>query len=277
MSPPTPVHAATPTWRALRLLAAESFQDALRSRLGLAVAACALFALLFVDRCTNLGAGGGFVMNGQPVDPEVLSRALGPLLFGGVSLFLVAASGLVASDGLARPLADGSIALWLARPVSRATYAIARLAGTVALAIVAGGSVLAAAAFLLHLRHGLPLPPAFFGALVFCGSAWIVSAFAMTLSLYAPRVVTLFAVIVWIQVVVMANTAHVLGASFGGWFGALERWGPPLGTALLYAVSGWVAFTPPPGEMALVMLRLGLWVVASAVLLVVCVRRIEIR
>jgi ABC-type transport system involved in multi-copper enzyme maturation permease subunit len=260
--------------RAFHLLAAEAFQDALRSRLGLAVAGCALLALVFVDRCTSLE--GSFTLNGESVDPA-MTRAMGPILFGWISLFLLAASGLVASDGLARPVADGSIALWLARPVSRTVYALARLSGTLALAISAGGGALVAAAFLLHARRGFALEPALFAGLVYAASAAIVSALAMTLSLYVPRVVTLFAVMLWILLVVVANVAHMFGASFSGWFAALEHWGPPLGTALLYAMSGWVSVPLDTHDVALVMLRLAVWIGLSAALLVLSVRRLELR
>jgi hypothetical protein len=265
----------TPRARTFHLLAVEAFQDALRSRLGLAVAGCALLALFFVDRCT--GFEGSFVLNGEALDPAVTVRAMAPVLFGWVSLFLLAASGLVASDGLARPVGDGSIALWLARPVSRTVYALARLAGTLALAISAGGGALAAAAVLLHTRHGFALEPALFAGLVYAASTAVVSALAMALSLYVPRVITLFAVILWIQLIVVGNAAHLLGASFGGWFAALERWGPPLGTALFYAMSGWVSLRPDAHDVALVMLRLGIWVALSAALLVLSLRRLELR
>jgi len=275
VSDPTPTKRMIPRARAFRLLAAEAFQDALRSRLGLAVAACALLALFFVDRCTSLE--GSFMLNGEAIDPRAPLRAMGPFLFGCVSLFLVAASGLIASDGLARPVADDSIALWLARPVSRTVYALARLSGTLALAIAAGAGALAVAAFLLHARHGFTLAPALFAGLVYVASASIVSALAMTLSLYLPRVVTLFAVVLWIQLIVVANAAHVLGAVFGGWFAALERWGPPLGTALLYAVSGWVSLRLDAQDVVSVMLRLAVWIVLSAALLVLSVRRMELR
>jgi hypothetical protein len=275
VSDPTPTKKMIPSTRAFHLLAAQAFQDALRSRLGLAVAGCALLALFFVDRCTSLESS--FMLNGEAIDPRAPLRAMGPFLFGCVSLFLVAASGLVASDGLARPVADGSVALWLARPVSRTVYALARLSGTLALAIAAGAGALAVAAFLLHARHGFSFTPALFAGLVYVASASIVSALAMTLSLYLPRVVTLFAVMLWIQLIVVANAAHMLGAAFGGWFAALERWGPPLGTALLYAVSGWVSLRLDAYDVFSVMLRLAAWIALSAALLVLSVRRMELR
>jgi hypothetical protein len=275
MSETIPTRVRIDPGRAFRLLAVDALRDALRSRLGLAVAGCALLALFLVDRCTSLE--GSFVLNGEALDPATTLRAFGPILFGWVSLFLLAASGLVASDGLARPVADGSIVLWLARPVSRTVYALARLSGTLALAVSAGGGALAAAALLLHARHGFALAPAVFAGLVYAASTVVVSALAMALSLYVPRVVTLFAVILWIQLIVVGNAAHLLGASFGGWFAALERWGPPLGTALFYAMSGWVSLRPDPHEVALVMLRLGIWIGLSAALLVLSVRRLELR
>ena len=275
MSESAPTKSSLRPMRAFHLLAVEAFQDALRSRLGLAVAACSLLALLFVDRCTSVESS--LVLNGEIVQPAAQVRALAPMLFGCVSLFLVAASGLVASDGLARPVADGSIALWLARPVSRTVYALARLAGTLALAIAAGGAALGAAAFLLHTRHSFTFEPALFAGLVYAASAAIVCALAMALSLYVPRVITLFAVMLWIQFIVAANAAHLFGASFGGWFAALERWGPPLGTALFYALSGWISLRVDTHEVFSVMLRLAGWVGLGVAILVACVRRLELR
>jgi len=275
MSEPAPTKPRTRPTRTLHLLAIQAFQDALRSRLGLAVAGCALLALFFVDRCTSLESS--LVLNGETVDPGLSARAFGPFLFGCVSLFLVAASGLVASDGLARPVADGSVALWLARPVSRTVYALARLSGTLALSIAAGGGALIAAAFLLHVRRGFTLEPALFVGLVYAASAAIVSALAMALSLYVPRVVTVFAVMLWIQLIVVANIAHMLGATFRGWFAALERWGPPLGTALFYAMSGWLSLRLEVHDVVSIVLRLVVWIGLSSALLVLSVRRLELR
>ena len=76
MSETTPMKAVISPVRSFHLLAVEAFQDALRSRLGLAVAGCALLALVVVDRCTSLE--GSFVLNGESLDPGTTRQAFGP-------------------------------------------------------------------------------------------------------------------------------------------------------------------------------------------------------
>lgn len=262
--------------RAFALLAAEAMRDAVRSRAGLGVALGAVLCLVVVNRCTGLElvANG---MDGEGLDPAALARVLGPVLYGMVALFLVAATGLVAVDSLARPIEDGTVSLWLARPVGRTPYALARLAGTMGLAGGAGVAVLLAATVLLEMRHGLSLAPGAFGTLVFLLEALVVSSLAMAASLFLPRLLTLFVILLWVQAAVFANTAHMLGAKLGGWLGAMERFGPPLGTALLFAVSPWVGLDPRTEQAVWIFGRLALWAAAGVALVAFAFRRMELR
>jgi len=261
--------------RAFRLLAAEAVRDSLRSRAGLALGVAAVLCLLFVDRCSGVGAV--IQHGGRTLDPAALSQVLGPVLYGLVALFLVAAAGLVACDVLARPIEDGTVSLWLARPVGRVTYALARLAGAVTLSGVAGVVVLAVATALLARRYELDFGPGLVGAAVFLADAVVVSAVAMAASLFLPRLLTLFLVVTWVQLALFTNLAHMVGAMFGGWLGALERWGPPLGTALLFALSPWVGLEADREQALAVFARLGVWAAGAVALVALAFRRLELR
>lgn len=260
---------------AFRALALEAVRDTMRRRVGpFALAAC-LLALLAVQRCSGV-EHATFTWNGMPVDPDAVARGMGPLLFGGTALFLLAIVAFVASDALAAPLSDGTALLWLARPVGRAGYAGARLTGALALSAGAGAVVLAVTGLLLHLRHGLALEPGLVGIGAFLLGSIVVGALAMTLSLHLPRVVTLFGLLLWLQTMIGLNLAHLFGASLAGSGGWMERFGPPLGTALLFAVSPWTSVELPLGGYVAVALRLALWAVGSVLLLLAAFRRLEL-
>lgn len=264
-----------PGGAAFRALAIEALRDTMRRRVGPFALAAGLLTLLVVQRCSG-AEHGTFWWNGLPVDPEAVARVLGPFLFALTALFLLAIVAFVSSDALAAPLSDGTALLWLARPVGRGSYAGARLAGALALSAGMGAGVLAAAAWLLHLRHGLALGPGLAGVGAFLLGSVVVGALAMALSLQLPRVVTLFGLLLWIQTVVGLNLAHLLGAPLpatGQW---LERIGPPLGTALLYAVSPWTSVALPWSGLVAVTLRLVLWAVGSVLLLLAAFRRLEL-
>lgn len=260
---------------AFRALAIEAVRDTMRRRVGVFALLAALLTLLTVQRCSGV-EHASFWWNGMPVEPDTLARVLGPFLFGLTALFLLAIVAFVSSDALAAPLSDGSALLWLARPIGRGTYAVARLAGALGLSAGLGAAVLATTALLLHLRHGLALAPGLVGVGAFLLSAVVVGGLAMVLSLHLPRVVTLFGLLFWIQVVVGLNLLHLLGARLAGSGNWLERVGPPLGTALLYAVSPWTAVTLPWSGLLSVALRLALWAIASVLLLVAAFRRLEL-
>jgi ABC-type transport system involved in multi-copper enzyme maturation permease subunit len=257
------------------LLAREALRDAFRERIGLGVIVLAFLLSLLVDRCSGVHAG--IVINGRMLDAALLARVSGPVLFASISLLLSAGTGLVACDLLARPLEQGVATLWLARPVGRGIYALSRLAGALGLGLAAALLVLGGATALLAARHGLSPLPGLVGLVVHALDAAIVATIAMTLSLLLPRLLAFFAVLAWLQIVALANVFHMLGIGVGGWFGAIDHWGPPIGTALLYAVGPWVGLTPTSPEMLAVGLRLLVWLAGGIALLVWSVRRIEPR
>lgn len=256
-------------------LARESFHDALRDRVGLGVLALAVLLALGVDRCTGFGAG--IQLNGRTIDPHLLARVIGPISFVTTGLVLVASAGLLACDALARPLGDGSAWSVLCRPIGRLPWALARLAGSLALAASAGVAVLLGATLLLASRHELSAVPGLVGSAVFVADALAVASLALAMSLVLPRLLAFFAVLLWVQIVVVTNVAHMMGALFGGWLGALERFGPPIGTALLFAVAPWVGVRPATPELLACALRLLAWTAAGLLATAFLLRRVEPR
>jgi hypothetical protein len=85
-----------------------------------------------------------------------------------------------------------------------------------------------------------------------------------------------------LSLVVVANGIG-LGAAFvhpevevGGFLGAIDRFGPPLFTAVAAAVAAWNPHVEPAPLFVAAVLRLALWAVAGVVLLLVLFRRGEI-
>lgn len=260
------------TLRRFGLLAGDAVRDGVRNRVGLFALIAALLVGLFADRCTDLG-GGGFVLNGRTIDASDAARFVGPLLFGTCSLLLVWIAGFLACDALARPLSERTAVLWLARPVGRGAYALARLAGALGLAVGAGVVVLSAVAVLLHLRLGLALPPAAVGIAVFAACAWVVAAFGMTLALFLPRVVALAAVTLALQLVVAANALHLVADSEGGLLHVLDRFGPPLGRAFVLALAPWLQGEAATSDWIAAAGSLMAWGAGLSLLLVLAFRR----
>lgn len=256
-------------------LATDAVRDALRNRIGLLAILFALAIGVFADRCTGI-EGGSFVVNGRLYDVSDGARLVGPLLYGLCALTLVWVAGLVACDSLARPLSEGTASLVLSRPVGRRAYALARLAGALAISVGAGASVLLAVAFLLQARFGLDLAPGLVALGVFAVDAWVVAAVAMTLSLWLPRLVALAAVTIGLQLVVAANLFYTVAESSGGMLSAIERFGPPLATSLVLALSPWFSDGAVAGDWLEPALRLGVWGIGATALLVAIFGREEI-
>lgn len=261
--------------RTFSLLAADALRDGLRNRVGLFALVFALCIGLFADRCTGFDTGS-FVINGRPFDVRDGARLVGPLVFSVCALLLVLTAGFLACDALARPLSDGAATLWLARPVGRGNYALSRLCGALGLALAAGAAVLGVVALLLHLRLGLALAPALVGIVVFAADAWVIAAIAMTLGLVLPRVVALATVVMAMQLVVFSNGLHAVASASGGMLDSLDRWGPPLGTGLLYAVAPWFSPGASAAEWIDVGARLLIWGAGASGLLVFLFRRQDV-
>lgn len=260
--------------RAFRALAREAVADATRRRIVPVIAALAVASLLFVDTCTSCSPK--MMQNGREVELSQVAGygglALGVLL----GLWTIVLAGVLGSDHLAEPLADGSAQLVLARPVSRTVFALARLAGALALALAAGAVLLLGAAALLHARQGLSFAPAISAWLACALGAATVAALAMAASLALPRTATALLVIGGVWGLAALEAAAQLGARLGGVAGLLVRAGPPLAASLVAALGPWIAPTATRGDPLLIAARALAWALASTGVLVAVLRRADL-
>jgi ABC-type transport system involved in multi-copper enzyme maturation permease subunit len=247
---PSPVR----TWR---VLAAEAVADATRRRIVPVIAVLALVSLFFVDSCTSCSVN--LNQNGEPVDLGRVAGLGGVVIAVLLGLWTMVLAGVLASDHLAEPLADGSADLALARPVSRCAFALARLAGALALAGAAGAVLLGGAGLLLQARQGLPLQ-AIGGAYLACLAGTVtVAALAMTASLALPRTLTALLVFGLVWAIGIVNAAAQLGAKLEGAAGLVERLGPPLASAMVLALASWIEPSAPSGAPLDLVVRSLLW------------------
>jgi ABC-type transport system involved in multi-copper enzyme maturation permease subunit len=262
--------------RAFAALARESLADAVRRRLVLVIAAASLLSLQLVDSCTSCG-GATLTRNGESI-PLADVAGIGALLVAAACAFWTwLLAGALASDHLAEPLQDGSATLVLARPVGRASFALARLAGALAIALVSGALLLFATAGLLYARQGLPWAPALPAFAAAAAGAVTLGALAMAASLALPRIATLLLISMGVGAVAAANAAALLGAELGGLPAGLDRYGPPLLSSVALALREWIAPATLPGSAPALWLRHLVWMAASAALLILAFRRVELR
>jgi len=260
----------------LGVLTGEALRDALRRRIAFAILLLSLLSLLVVESCTSCAEGGTFQLNDQEVPAAQLLGVGGVVIYGVLSLWCIVLAGVLASDHLARTLVDGTATSVLARPVSRSTFALSRLLGTLILSFAAGAILLGGAAFFLWVRYDLALGPAWVGAIATALSAVTTGSLAMAGSLVLPRAFVFLLVFGGVATIGAANAASSAGASLGGWLGAVDRFGPPLGTGIAIAVSAWVDFVPEVDAIT-VALRLFLWAALGVSALLVAFGRIELR
>lgn len=265
---------------AFRVLAGEAFRDGLRRRLAFVVAITLLLGLAGAQSCTNVGGGVSF--NGDTLDPHVVGGFIAPLLFAAQALTVLSIAGLLASDLLARPLAEGSAVLWLARPVSRGAWAGARLAGALGVTFASGAVLLGGTGAMLVLRQGVSIEPALAATAATALGSVVVASFAMAASLVLGRSAVALVVVIALVFVVTANTMgfaiDLLGSDLqmGSILGPLDRYGPPLFRSILAAVVAWNPHVEAQGAFGAAMLRLGAWSIAGVATLVVAFRRREI-
>jgi hypothetical protein len=259
----------------LRALSVDSFRDAVRRRVAVALAILSLLSLFVVDSCTSCGSGT-VTMNGVDVDASRFFGHIGIVLFALLCLWVVAIAGALASDHLQQSLEDGTAHLTLARPVGRGVFALARLAGALVVALGTGAILLGGAAFFLHLRYDLSFAPAAFAALSAAVGAVAIASLAMTASLYLPRFATLVLVFLAVVCIAAANTAALIpGSELGTVWWTLDRFGPPIGTGIALAAAEWVG-RELPADPTFVALRLGLWAAFGPALLAFLFRKREI-
>ena len=267
--------------RAFWILAAEAFRDGLRRRLALVVGVALVLGLASAQSCTQIGVGE-ISMKGQSIDPATVAGFVAPLLFAFQALTVLAIAGLVAADHLARPLAEGNAVLWLARPVSRDTWAAARLAGALAISLVAGAVLLGGTGAMLVVRQGVAPGPVLAAAGATALGALVIASLAMAASLALGRSAVVLGVLLGLALVVAANSFGLAvdlvhpEVEVGGFLASIDRYGPPLFTAIAAAVAEWNPHIAPGGTYASAMLRLALWAAAGIASLLALFRRREI-
>ena len=263
----------------LLALTVEAVLDAVRRRLALAVAVVCLLSIAMLDSCTG-AIPSTLLVDGEQVDVgDDLAGATGVITFVVLSLWMVVLAGVLAADQLRETLEDGSATLALARPVSRFTFALARLGGVLAVAWGATALLLGAATFLLATRHGVPSPPGLVGALACALGSLTIATWAMTASLSLPRTVTTLIVFTTVALIAVANLAG-LGTEAGGWLGVLDRFGPPLASSVVASMQSWLpealAEHIRTGGSEL-WLRHAAWAAGGVAALSAAIHRIEIR
>ncbi len=262
-------------WVQLGILTREAVQDAIRRRIVFVVLVVLILSMMMLDTCTS-------TCNGQLQLEGELARSIDILAWAGVGVFallttwILALAGLLASDHLTQSLSDGSALLVLARPVSRATFVLARLLGSLLVSTVAGVILLGGASFLLQARSDLALSPAVI-AIAFCLiNSVTLASLAMTASLYLPRVAIFLLVFLSIGVVSLANLASISGSDLGGAYLIIDRLGPPLMSATVLALEPWANQTIPGLNEFDVVLRMVVWSGLGVALLIAAFRRREI-
>jgi len=261
--------------RSFWILAVEAVRDAVRRRVVAAIAVVSVLSLLGIDGCTTC-AGANVVIDGQVRDLPQVAGATGLLTFSVLSLWCIALAGVLAAEHLTQVLDDGSAALCLARPVGRGTFAFARLAGALGIALATGLLLLGATAMLLRARTGLDPAPALAGLLAFAGGAVTSAALAMTLSLWIGRTANVLLVFAGVGSVALANAVSLAGRDPGGALGLLDRFGPPLASAVAVAVSGWVPELELAAQPASLVFRSVAWAGGALVLLWLAFARVEL-
>ena len=259
-------------------LAMEAVVDAVRRRIVPVIVAVCLFSLLVIDSCTAC-ASIPLSVNGESIEIPTAAGVNGMVMFVMLSLWSIVLAGILASDHLAHPISDGSATLILARPVGRSAYALSRLIGALAISLTTGAVLLAATAWLLHLRAGVALVPAVWGFGAFAVGALIVSSLAATVSLVLPQIATVLLVLIAVGFTAGVNLLVPLNVGLGGVALAVHRHGPPLATAIVAALEPWLDSSlsgTVGGDAVDLGLRLVVWAAAGVALLIFAFRRVEL-
>jgi hypothetical protein len=266
----------TPTgMRIFRTLAREAVGDAVRRRIVPAIAVVSLLSLLVVDSCTSC-ATPTVLQDGVPVELPEIAGWTGMVIFAVLALWAMVLAGVLGADHLQETLSDGSASLVLARPVGRAAFALSRLAGVLAIAFATGAVLLGGTTALLHARHGVAVASAAWGGLACALGAVVVASLAMTASLFLPRIATVLVVLIGVGVIAGINAIGLFGVELGGVAWGIDRFGPPLGSAVVAALVPWIAPAPVPVDPLELAIRIGAWAVAGVSLLAVVFRRCDI-
>jgi ABC-type transport system involved in multi-copper enzyme maturation permease subunit len=255
-------------------LTGEAVRDAVRRRIVPAIAVISLLSLLMVDSCTSCAPA--ITQNGVSVELPEIAGWTGMVIFAVLALWVMVLAGILGSDHLAETLTDGSASLILARPVGRATVALSRLAGALAIAFVTGAVLLGGTTALLYARHGVAVASAVWGGLACALGAVVVASLAMTASLFLPRIATVLAVLIGVGVIAGVNAIGLFGVELGGIAWGIDRFGPPLGSTVVAALAPWIAPVEVPADPLELAVRIAAWAVAGVSLLAVVFRRCDV-
>jgi len=264
-----------PASRVFRVLAGEAFRDAMRRRIVPVIAVVSLLSLVLVDGCTACGTPS-VVQDGVPIELPTIAGWAALVIFGVLALWVIVLAGVLASDHLVEPLDDGSASLVLARPVGRSTFALTRLVGVLGITFVTGAVLLGGGVALLHGRHGVSLDPAIWAGCACALGAVAVAALSMTASLFLSRLATALAMLMAVGIVSGVNAIGLFGVELGGVSWGIDRFGPPLASAIVRALAPWIAPARVPADAFELAVRSVAWAVASVSLLVVVFRRRDI-
>ncbi len=243
--------------RALVLLAREGLRDAARRRVVPAVVGLCLLTMALVNSCTQCSPRVETSDGGVAVF-EVFAWG-GMAAISILATWCVILAGLVAADHLSSTLEDGSALLVLSRPISRRTFAFARLLGALAVSVGAAVFVLGSTAMLLAWRGGLPLAPALLAILATIASCMVVGSLAMVSSLYLPRIVTFLAVIGGVATIALANLMSASGVPLGEISRLLDEMGPPILDSVIFSLRPWSGEAYDGASMLNMLARFAVW------------------
>ena len=98
----------------------------------------------------------------------------------------------------------------------------------------------------------------------------------MTASLFLSRLATALAMLMAVGIVSGVNAMGLFGVELGGVSWGIDRFGPPLASAIVRALAPWIAPARVPADAFELAVRSVAWAVASVSLLVVVFRRRDI-
>jgi len=262
-------------FESFRILTAEALREAARRRIVVVIVGLSLLSLALIDGCSSC-ASGTMTVNETVVDPSAVGGTIGVAMVSALCLWTVILAGVLCADQLARTVSEGSVWLWLARPVSRETFVLSQLAGPLAIAWATGGVLLASAAFLLSARQGLePVPALAAGASAFLNAVTL-GAVSMAASLWLPRAaIALLVLGITVPMAALEGVA-LAGLSLDGAPRLVAEFGPPFLAAPLSQLTPWAPLLAERtvGDPSL---RAAVWAAASVALLLALFRRVELR
>jgi hypothetical protein len=262
-------------FESFRWLTGEALREAARRRIVVVIVGLSLLSLALIDGCSSC-ASGTMTVNEAVVDPGAVGGAIGVAMVSALCVWIVILAGVLCADQLARTVSEGSVWLWLARPVSRESFVLSQLAGPLLIAWVAGGVLLATAAVLLQARQGLEPTPALAAGANALVNATTLGAISMAASLWLPRAaIALLVLGVTVPMAALEGVA-LAGLPLEGAPRLVAELGPPFLAAPLAQLAAWV---PLLGERSggEPTLRALVWAAASVTLLLALFRRVELR